>query len=691
MTHRMTYLVVELALILFAAYWGGNLARRLKLPGVLGEIAAGILIGPYLLGALPLPMLPHGIFPLYPGEIPVSPELYGIATIASIILLFLSGLETDMKLFLRFAFKGSVVGIGGIFLAFGSGYLLTVLWMGGGWLNPQALFLGLLCVPTSVGITARVLSENRKLDSPEGVTILSAAVIDDVIGIILVAVILGIAGILQAPGSTDFNWGSILGIAGQAFGMWLGFTFLGVLFARQISRMLKLLKSPSQIAVLAFGLALLLAGIFEAAGLAMIIGAYVMGLSLSNTDINYMLQEQMEPLQRFFVPVFFVVMGMLVNVRAFTNPSVIGFGLAFAAVGVLGKLIGSALPARFLRFTNIGSLRVGLGMVPRGEVVLIIAGIGISSGILSQELFGIGVLMTLVSTVVAPPLLSKALNSPAKGTSSDLKEDSSVSTTFDFGSSGITEVLSSEILKSLQTEGFFIHLGDHRDYIYQIRKDDMFLSMQVGERGLQFTSQKSDTSFINNLVHESIINLRFLVTRLQNFSAPQDLQSRLMSGEQRGGIDWYQYLQIPSISMNLKAQDKRGVILELLDLLEADEPLAQRRDVEKAVFAREEIISTGMQHGIAIPHARCSGTDRFRIAIGLAPDGIDFQALDGEPSRIFFLIISPEHNPGPHLQILAEISSILNRAEAREQMLGCGSRADLIQTMVEYSKKKREQ
>ncbi|WP_245534691.1 cation:proton antiporter [Spirochaeta africana] len=686
MTHRMTYLVIGLAVILFAAYWAGNLARRYRLPGVLGEIGAGILLGPYLLGSLPLPGMPHGLFPLQIGDVPVSPELYGLATIASIILLFLSGIETDIKLFLRYAVKGSIVGLGGILAAFSSGWLLAVWWLNGslqaGLLDPRALFLGLLCVPTSVGITARVLSEHRRLDSPEGVTILSAAVIDDVLGIILLAVIVGAAGVLQNPAAGEIDWSEISLIAVRAFAMWIGFTAVGLLGSRQISRALKAVRNPTQIAVLALGLALLLSGIFEAAGLAMIIGAYVMGLALSNTDINYVLQEQIEPLHRFFVPIFFTVMGMLVDLRVFLSPAVLGFGAAFAAVGFVGKLVGSGLPARALRFTTVGSLRVGLGMVPRGEVVLIIAGIGISSGILTPDLFGVGVMMTLFSTVAAPPLLGRSLAHPDPGTTVSDHGMDSIETNFDFGSREITEFLTSEILKAVRNEGFFIHAGEIKDHLYQIRKDNVFISMRTGERSLHFTCQREDITFVKNVVFESVVNLQHTVTRLRNFSTPAELQTNLVEDTNRNVVNWYRYLDVGAISLQLRSRNKEDILTELLDLLESVQPLPDRSAVERAIHEREQIMSTGMQHGIAIPHARTAGIGELRVAVGLAPQGIEFGSLDGEPSRIFFLVVSPESNPGPHLQILAGISAALNSAEARDALLQSSSRTDLIQTMV---------
>jgi Kef-type K+ transport system membrane component KefB len=181
LTEIMTEMILEIGVILFAARLGGFLASRMGMPSVLGELLIGIVIGPYMLGGLAIPGFPEGLFPVVTGSVPVIPELYGMATIASIILLFHSGLETDLDLFLLFSLKGAVIGIGGVIFSFfagaWAGSMITDLPM----FEPSNLFMGVLSIATSVGITARILSEQRKMDSPEGVTILAAAVLDDVL------------------------------------------------------------------------------------------------------------------------------------------------------------------------------------------------------------------------------------------------------------------------------------------------------------------------------------------------------------------------------------------------------------------------------------------------------------------------------------------------------------------------------
>jgi Kef-type K+ transport system membrane component KefB len=195
------------------------------------------------------------------------------------------------------------------------------------------MYMGIMSTATSVGITARILSERKKMDSEEGVTIMAGAVIDDVLGLIVLAIGNGIIAATLAAGDTGTGsgtaglpWSKIGMVAVKAFGVWLGATFIGVLVARKISWLLKMFKTPQAIATLAFGLSMILAGFFEFMGLAMIIGAYVMGLALSRTDLKHMIQETLSPVYTFLVPIFFCVMGMMVDVTALMSEPVLIFG-----------------------------------------------------------------------------------------------------------------------------------------------------------------------------------------------------------------------------------------------------------------------------------------------------------------------------------------------------------------------------
>ena len=475
-TELMTELVLQSGVILFAVRVCGRLVKRIGIPPVLGELLAGVIIGPYALGSIAFPGFEHGLFPLPEGgALAVSPELYGFATVASIILLFASGLETDIALFLRYSLAGGLIGIGGVVVAFISGDIVGMALLRTGFMDPRCLFLGVLSTATSVGITARILSDQKKMDSPEGVTILAAAVFDDVLGIIMLAVVLGIVALLTSNSSGSLDVNNILLIAGKAFGIWLGLTALGLIFAKHIAGFLKMFKTSYDFSILALGVALLLAGIFEKQGLAMIIGAYIAGLSLSKTDIAALIQERIHGLYEFFVPLFFAVMGMMVNVQELASVQVLLFGAIYTLIAIVAKLFGCGISALALGFNAKGALRIGTGMVPRGEVALIIAGIGLSSGVLDSQLFGVIILMTFITTIVAPPLLNIFLKLPGVGTRKPAKGNDTAAAVWDFFSNEIAGLVSDTLLKQLRAEGFYVQMMNINNGLSQARKGDISL------------------------------------------------------------------------------------------------------------------------------------------------------------------------------------------------------------------------
>ncbi len=412
-TEVVAHLVLQLSVILFAAKLGGELFERwLKQPGVLGELLAGVAIGPYALGGVPLPF----IGPLFGtaseaghvSVIPVSTELWAVAQIGAVILLFYAGLETDFNLFFRYGGPAFVIATGGVILPFVFGNLATVFFgLAEGPLDPVALFMGAIMTATSVGITARVLGDIHKLDTPEGVTILAGAVIDDVLGIIVLAIVVSLGA------SGDVSVGNIAFIGGKAMGFWLGLTAIGILLSRWISRVLTAFQSAGAALALALAIAFFSAALAEGFGLAMIIGAYSIGLALSRTEIAETLREPMEAVFHAFVPVFFVVMGMLVNFAAMAP--VLIFGLVISLLAIVGKIAGCGLPALGLGFNRWGATRVGLGMMPRGEVALIVAGLGLSRGVIGADIFGVSIMMTFVTTVLAPIVLVPAFQTGGWG------------------------------------------------------------------------------------------------------------------------------------------------------------------------------------------------------------------------------------------------------------------------------------
>jgi len=679
---QMTDLVFQIGVILFAARLGGYLMKKVNMPSVLGELMMGILIGPYLLGGMPFFGFHEGLFPLINPEFPVTPELYAFSTVASIILLFHSGLETDLSLFLRFSVKGAVIGIGGVVFSFLAGAWAGSIITGDVMTSPVNLFLGVISTATSVGITARILSEQRKMDSPEGVTVLAAAVIDDVLGIIILAIVLGIISVMTGHGGS-VHWGSIGLIALKAIGVWLGFTFLGLLFARKIGNSLKVFGSETSIAVMSLGLALILSGIFEKAGLAMIIGAYVMGLSLSRTDLSFVIQEKIHPLQEFFVPIFFCVMGMLVDLHEVLRPEVLIAGVVFSIFGILSKIIGCGIPSFFLNFNFLGAARVGVGMVPRGEVALIMAGIGISAGILTPGEFGIAVFMTLITTLIPPPILTFLLKIEKRGTRSEMKGTSSVVTPFKFPSREMEQLALAKVISALREEGFYLHDMELDHHVYQIRKDDVFLTVHEYYDTFEVVSDPMDVHYIKTVVYESLLEMNNTIENLKTMAKPEDLKKELTSQDNtRIQNNFFKQISENCICMNLKGKDKKSILHELVGLIDEDGKLIDYEDCLQAVLDREASMSTGMQKGIAIPHGKSDGVKDLVVAIGIKKEGIDFQSLDGEPTKIFIMTLSPKNSTGPHIQFLSSVSAILNKPNIVEDILACPDPASLRELMI---------
>lgn len=415
-THEVTLLVLQLAfIILIGRIFGEIFERVFKQPSVLGELVAGMLFGPYLLGAA---LYFPGIGPVFPSlpldslevksNLPVSLPLYGIGQVASIVLLFMAGLETNLSGFLRFAGKAGVVGTAGIVLPFAFGLIFTVAFgYAPSYFSAHALFMGAILVATSVGITARVLSDIRKLDTPEGITILGAAVVDDVLGILVLAIVVNLVD------SGTVSVSAISLIALKAIGIWLALSAFFVYTAPWFARMWSWFRTPGSAAVLTLAAAFVAAVICESVGLAMIIGSYVVGLAFSNTPIAEKLIEELRGVYRVFVPVFFVLLGMLVDFRAMGHAW--QFGLVITIVAILGKLVGCGLASLGCGFNLLGATRVGVGMMPRGEVALIVAGYGLTRGVVDHDMFAVAILMTFATTFLAPIALVPIFKMPGSG------------------------------------------------------------------------------------------------------------------------------------------------------------------------------------------------------------------------------------------------------------------------------------
>jgi Kef-type K+ transport system membrane component KefB len=355
----------------------GELFERLKQPAVIGELIAGILIGPGLLGWV------------HPSE-----TLSTVAVMGVIVLMFVVGLETRPTELFKVGGRALVVGSVGIVLPMVAGYYFGVM-LGLG--NPESIFIGTALVATSVGITARVLADRGFLSTTEARIILAAAVIDDVLGMLVLSFAIG-----SSRGNVNFNQMVILVVQVVLF---IGFElWLAPIIVKRHGHWLDRLKIPNAGFVVALIVMLAMAALSEAIGLAGIVGAFFAGMMFAETEDRWELARQSRPLYEWLVPYFFVVTGMQVQPSLFRSPAVLVPGLVLVAIAVVTKIVGCGLGAWGMGWKRM--VAIGVGMVPRGEVGLIIAATGLSMKVIGDASYAMIVLVVVLTTVVVPPLLA---------------------------------------------------------------------------------------------------------------------------------------------------------------------------------------------------------------------------------------------------------------------------------------------
>jgi Kef-type K+ transport system membrane component KefB len=388
----------DIMVIFVAAKLASEALTRLKQPAVIGELLVGVLIGPYALGWVGRP--DAALVDLFHGDEAVAAEalqltLHTLSELGVIVLLFFVGLETRLADVLRVGRRAGSVAVAGVVVPFGLGYgLLTLLG------NPslEAIFVGTALVATSVGITARVLSDLGRLDSLEARIILGAAVIDDILGMLLLGVVAG----LGVSGQVSYL--SIAAIALEAVGFVALVALVGSRVVRRYSVHLDTLRLEDAPFAVAIAVCLGLAIVAATIGLAGIIGAFLAGMAFAEARERYALEIQALPLYRFLVPFFFVVTGAQVDWRLFLDPGVVGLALGVTVLAIVGKLVGCGGAAWGLGRTRTAIIAVG--MAPRGEVGLIVASLGRSLSAIDDRMYSVVVIMSVLTTLVVPPVLA---------------------------------------------------------------------------------------------------------------------------------------------------------------------------------------------------------------------------------------------------------------------------------------------
>jgi Kef-type K+ transport system membrane component KefB len=399
----ITLVLLGMVIMLVAAKVGGELAQRVDQPAVLGELIAGVVLGNLaLLGY-------HGV-----DFLATDSGIAILAEIGVVLLLFEVGLESNVREMLSVGPSSLLVAVLGVVAPFFLGWGVSA------WLLPEEdllvhLFIGATLTATSVGITARVLTDLGKVASREARVILGAAVIDDVLGLVILAVISGI--ITAANTGGELAAGDVLWIVGKATMFLVGAILIGGWLSPRVFRVASRLQIRGLLLTLSLAFCFLLAYLAAAINLAPIVGAFAAGLILEKVHYRdfldrgeHELEELIHPITTFLVPLFFVLMGIKVDLSTFGEEGVLGFALLLTAAAILGKMIcAGGVLERGLDRTSIA-----VGMVPRGEVGLIFAGIGASlmlrgRPVISVSIFSAVVIMVIFTTLMTPPVLKYTL------------------------------------------------------------------------------------------------------------------------------------------------------------------------------------------------------------------------------------------------------------------------------------------
>ena len=402
-TDPVASIVGGLALMLVAAKLGGELAIRAKQPAVLGELIAGIVLGNLSFGGVPAF---HSLATNEPIEI--------IAGIGALILLFEVGIESTVGQMLKVGLTSFLVAVLGVVLPFALGWAVSA------WLLPSAspyvhAFIGATLTATSVGITARVLQDLGASRTPEARIILGAAVIDDVLGLVILGAVSGV--IAAAAQSAAFSVWSIARIAAAAMIFLIGALLLGIYAAPRLFALASLLQGRGVLLTLSLSFCFVMAWTSSLIGLAPIVGAFAAGLVLEDVHFkDFMsrgersLEDLIRPISDAFVPIFFVLMGLRTDLGAFISGGSLELAAALIVVAIIGKqacALGVTLP-------GVNRLAVGIGMIPRGEVGLIFANVGAGLmldgvPVIGPSIFSAVVVMVIVTTLVTPPALKWSL------------------------------------------------------------------------------------------------------------------------------------------------------------------------------------------------------------------------------------------------------------------------------------------
>jgi Na+:H+ antiporter len=386
------HIIISLSILLFSAKIFAEIFQRINQPVVLGELVAGIIVGPYALGGLPL----FGGEPL----VVLDETVKYIGELAAIIILFIAGLEITPREFLRGGVASFTVGALGVIVPFSVGFVVLSIY---GLNSFETLIIATALTATSIAISIQVLTELGKMQSKEARLILGAAIVDDVLAIAILSVVVT----MVQSGETTPQMMDIAFLILKILGLFAVLLIGAIFLIPRILHREKLWRSKGSIEGITTAIFFGIAGIAAYVGLSPIVGAFAAGMAVASTKLIKQVEEYAHKLQFIFAPLFFAIIGAQVDLRG-VNIDVLVISGIIIAIAISTKLAGCGLPSLIFLKDKTGSMRVGIGMISRGEVGLIVAGVGVTSGVLSTNIYTSIIIMVALTTIITPIWLKKS-------------------------------------------------------------------------------------------------------------------------------------------------------------------------------------------------------------------------------------------------------------------------------------------
>jgi Kef-type K+ transport system membrane component KefB len=380
------HVVISLSVLLFAAKIFAELFDRIKLPIVLGELVAGIIVGPFALGGLPL----------FNGEplVVLDETIIFIGEISAIVILFVAGLEITPREFLRGGAASFIVGSIGVIVPFFVGYYAFTLY---GLAALESVLIATALTATSIAISVQVLSELGKMQTEEAKIILGAAIVDDILAIAALSVVIT----MVQTGNISPDIFEITFLILKILGLFVALLIAAVILVPRILHIERLWRSKGSVEGITTAAFFGAAGIAAFIGLSPIVGAFSVGMAVASTRVIKQIGEYVSKLEIIFAPLFFAIIGAQVDLRGI-NISILYLAGLIVAIAIITKLAGCGIPSLIFLKDKAKAMKVGVGMISRGEVGLIIAGVGISSGVLTSDIYTSIIIMVAATTIITP-------------------------------------------------------------------------------------------------------------------------------------------------------------------------------------------------------------------------------------------------------------------------------------------------